>query len=249
MTESAAAESLLAAWSSRKQMDFRTRAAPASADEAYRIQDKVFSARYPGMRAAAWKAGAGSPDGDQSAAPIGVVMASPAVVSASDFHMIGIEAEVAFRLSKDLPAEAENWDLGKLGGAVEKVLATIEICDTRLTDWKSAPALWKLADFQLNGVLITGGGTANFGALDFGRQVVELWIDDRKAATRIGTHPMGDPWRVLKWAAGHCARRGRDLKAGDVVTTGSWTGMDFVAAGAKVLARFPGIGEASVKVA
>jgi 2-keto-4-pentenoate hydratase len=222
--------------------------APASSEVAYRIQDQVFSARYPGVRPAAWKAGAASPSEEQSAAPIGVVRASPATAPASDFHMIGIEAEVAFRLSKDLPAAAQDWDAAELFGAVGSVFAAIEICDTRLSDWKTAPPLWKLADFQLNGLLVTGSGTANFRALDFGAQGVELWVNDRKTAARTGTHPMGDPWRVLRWAASHCATRSDGLKAGDIVTTGSWTGMDFVSAGDKVLARFPGIGEASVRI-
>jgi len=216
------------AWSSHLQFDADPQAGPKSAADAYCVQDKVFSARYPGRRASAWKAGPAGSQLELAAAPIGEVLAGPAVIAARGFHMFGMEAEVAFRVGRDLPASAENWSAAELADAVEEVLVAIELCDTRLANWKTASPLWRLADFQMHGALIAGNGT--------------------RKADRTGSHPLGDPLRVLPWAAGHCARRGSPLKAGDLVTTGSWTGMEFVSPGATVLARFPGIGEASARI-
>src|SRR5215207_7940713 len=100
-TQSAAA--LFAkAWTEHRQIE-----APSgidSTDDAYRIQDGVFAVRYPGQRATAWKAGAPKPDAQCTAAPIGKVLTSPALVDANHFHMFVIESEVAFRLGRDLPA-------------------------------------------------------------------------------------------------------------------------------------------------
>ena len=236
------------AWANHGQFSLDAAAEPQTAADAYRIQDLVFAARYPGKSARVWKVGAASAQSEPNAAPIGNVLASPAVVSGREFHMLGIEAEVAFRLRKDLPASARNWSEEALSDAAGELLVTIELCDTRLADWKSASPLWRLADFQLNGALIGGSGTNDWRSIDFAAQHAELWINGQKEIDRAGAHPLGNPVRLLPWAAGHCAQRTGGLSAGDLITTGSWTGMQFVAQGDEVLARFPGIGEASLRI-
>jgi 2-keto-4-pentenoate hydratase len=52
----------------------------------------------------------------------------------------------------------------------------------------------------------------------------------------------------MPWIARHCSKRGAGLRAGDLVTTGAWTGLQFAKAGDVVTARFPGIGEATVRI-
>jgi 2-keto-4-pentenoate hydratase len=109
------------------------------------------------------------------------------------------------------------------------------------------PALWKLADFQSNSALVVGSGTRDWRAIDFKAQRVELRIGERTIAA-TGAHPFGNPFRLMPWIAAHCARRAGGLRAGDVVTTGSWTGLEIVLPGHEVIARFPGVGEASVRL-
>lgn len=204
-------------------------------EEAYRLQDLVFAALARGERPQAWKVGGPGEPADPTMALIlpGRLFASPAHVATDGFRMIGVEIEIAFRLGADAkPLEA---------------LAAIEVCDTRLADWQRASARAKLADFQSNAALVAGSGTARWEEIDFGAQRAELWIDGRLAKEVTGAHPYGNPARLLPWAAAHAASRG-GLRPGDVVTTGSWTGMDFVRAGAEVRAVFAGVGEAVVKL-
>jgi len=203
-----------------------------SPDEAYQVQDEVFSRLWPQSRAAAWKAGSGSPSIEPTAAPVAEVLPSPARVAAAGMTMLGVEAEIAFRIGNDSsPVEA---------------LVAIEVCDTRLAGWKDAPPLWKLADFQSNEALVLGSGTRAWRDIDFAAQTVELAIGARTVSAR-GSHSWGNPLRLLPWIATHCAQRAKPLQAGDVVTTGSWTGMEFARAGDEIVARFPGIGEARVR--
>lgn len=235
------------AWSGGRQFEAAKVAGPQSALEAYLVQDRVFAARFPKGRATAWKAGTSGPLAEPTGAPIGDVRPSPAAFAANAFHMIGIEAEVAYRFRRDLPGAATVSE-AELADAVGEVLVTIEVCDTRMGDWKGASALWKLADFQLNGALVTGSGTSAWRGIDFLRQSAELWVDGAKKVEQTGVHPLGDPFKLLPWAVAHCAKRAGGVKAGDLVTTGSWTGMEFVKPGQSVVARFPGIGEASVRI-
>ncbi len=235
------------AWAGRRQFDGMG-TGPATAAEAYRIQDGVFAARYPGGRAGAWKVGAPGPGVEPTAAPIGEVRQSPAAFGPQAFRMNVVEAEVAFRMARDLPARDAAWTEDELADAIGELVVTIEVCDTRLSDWKSASPLWRLADFQGNGALVVGTGVSDWRNVDFDAQRAELWVNGSKKVDRAGSHPLGNPLKLMPWAAAHCVRRAGGLKQGDLVTTGSWTGMERVSAGDTVEVRFPGIGEATVRI-
>jgi 2-keto-4-pentenoate hydratase len=218
-------------------------------EEAYSVQDAVFADLWPGARAVAWKAGGPSDKVEPTAAPIPPehLLRSPASVAGATMQMIGVEAEVAFRLAKDLPPRTRPYSDRSVAAAVGEVLVAIELCDTRLADWKASSGLWKLADFQNNSALVTGSGTQAWQKIDFAQQEVEFRIGARVAKAK-GAHSFGNPFRLLPWIVKHCAKRGLGLHAGDVITTGAWTGLEIAKAGDEVTARFPGIGEASVRI-
>lgn len=220
-----------------------------SEEDAYGVQAEVFATLWPGASATAWKAGGPSDKVEPTAAPIPPenLLRSPASVAGATMRMLGVEAEVAFRLAKDLPPRTRPYTGGSVMAAVGEVLVAIELCDTRLADWKGASGLWKLADFQNNAALVTGSGTKDWRNIDFLKQEVEFRIGTRVARAR-GSHSFGNPFRLLPWLATHCSKRGLGLHAGDVITTGSWTGLEIAKLGDEVTARFPGIGEATVRI-
>ena len=217
--------------------------------EAYRVQDEVFATLWPGVRAAAWKVGGPSDKVEPTAAPIPPVnlLHSPASVAGAKMQMIGVEAEVAFRLAKDLPPRSRPYSEKSVAAAVGEVLVTIELCDTRLANWNKTSGLWKLADFQNHSALVLGSGTKDWRKIDFLQQEVEFRIGARVAKAK-GAHSFGNPFRLLPWLAAHCSKRGLGLRAGDVITTGSWTGLGIAKPGDTVSALFPGIGEATVRI-
>ena len=217
--------------------------------DAYRVQDAVFAELWPGARAVAWKVGGPSDKVEPTAAPIPPenLLHSPANVAGKKMRMIGVEAEVAFRLVKDLPPRTRQYSERWIAAAVGEVLVAIELCDTRLANWKDSSGLWKLADFQNNRALVAGSGTKNWQKIDFLQQEVEFRIGARTVKAK-GAHSFGNPLRLLPWLAAHCAKRGLGLHAGDVITTGAWTGLEIAKAGDEVTARFPGIGEATVRI-
>jgi 2-keto-4-pentenoate hydratase len=244
----AAARLLAAAFRSRKPAP-TDGVALATEREAYQVQDAVFADLWPGARATAWKAGGPSDKVEPAASPIPAenVLVSPASVAGKSMHMIGVEAEVAFRFAKDLPPRSRPYSERSVAAAVGEVVVAIELCDTRLANWKAASGLWKLADFQSNSGLVVGSGTADWRKVDFLQQPVEFRVGGHVSRAK-GAHSFGNPFRLLPWLVKHCAGRGLGIHAGDVVTTGSWTGMEFAQVGDEVTAVFPGIGEASVRI-
>lgn len=230
---------------------------PAAADglelrtegDAYSVQSQVFAALWPGARPAAWKAGGPSDKVEPTAAPIPPenLLHSPASVIGAHMHMLGVEAEIAFRLAKDLPPRTRPYSERAIAAAVGEVAVAIELCDTRLAHWKKTSGLWKLADFQNNDALVIGSGTKDWQKIDFLKQEVEFSIGTRVARAK-GAHSFGNPFRLLPWLVRHAAKRGHGLHAGDVITTGAWTGLEIAKVGDEVTARFPGIGEATVRI-
>jgi 2-keto-4-pentenoate hydratase len=221
----------------------------SSEKDAYRVQDALFAELWPGKRPAAWKAGGPSDKVEPTAAPIAPtrLFLSPASMAGASMSMIGVEAEVAYRFAKDLPLRTRPYSDRSIAAAIGEVLVVIELCDTRLADWKKTSGLWKLADMQNNSGLVLGSGTKAWQKIDFLQQEVEFRIGARTVKAK-GAHSYGNPLRLLPWLVKHCAKRGYGLHAGDVVTTGAWTGLEIANIGDTVTARFPGIGEASVQI-
>lgn len=218
------------------------------AAQAYAVQDRVFARIRPGERVRAWKVGSANVETEPAASPILRLHPSPTGLPGTAFHRVGVEAEIAYRFARDLPNRVTAYAFEEIAAGVGEAVVAIEVCDTRLADWNTASELWKLADFQNNGALIIGSGTAHWQAIDFRVQRAELLVDGQTRIDVTGAHPFGDPFRLLPWLVAHCARRSGGLHAGDVVTTGSWGGVQYVERGSEVRVRFSGIGEAAVSI-
>jgi len=214
--------------------------------QAYAVQDRVVAALGG---TGGWKVGAPGPEAEPVAAPIPApwIAASPLEVPAARFLQPGVEAELAFRFARALPARGAAYTPEEVLDAVEALLPAIEITDSRLGAWAGDLPLWKLADNQSNGSLVHGPALREWRTLELARFPVELWIDGHcVVAGRDSANPGGDPLRLLTWLANHLAAARGGLAAGAVVTTGSFTGLVPVRAGQRVQARYPGIGEVAV---
>jgi 2-keto-4-pentenoate hydratase len=221
---------------------------PEDAGAAYAVQDAV--ARALG-RIVGWKVGAAGPEAEPNCAPLfaDLVAASPARFAAARFPLGGIEGELAFRFGRDLPARAQPYDAEEVWQAVETLHPAIELVESRLADIRAQDKLAVLADNQANGAFCHGAGVKDWRRVDFLAQPASLVIDGTEVARAIGGNAAGHPKRLLAWLANHCARGGRGLAAGDIVTTGSHTGLVFAKPGATATVRFAGIGEASLTLA
>lgn len=221
---------------------------PANVDDAHRIQALVAQELFPGARARAWKVGAPRRDVEPTAAPIHppLVLESPATWTRSPVTGFAIEAEVAFEVAHDIgPAELGALDISR---AFERLRVTIEICDARISNHREVSSLWKLADSQVNAGLVLGSGCAVSNIADYAQLRCEVRVDGRGVFDAAGRHPLGDPRVLLPWWVAHAARRA-PLRAGDIVTTGSWCGLLPVTGGSTVVAHFEGIGDASIRFA
>ncbi|NVK40932.1 MAG: fumarylacetoacetate hydrolase family protein [Oceanospirillaceae bacterium] len=243
-----AASLLLNAYREQRQIEaLPAELEPGCVEDAYAIQDRVAGELSSG-RVRAWKTGAPNPETTPYGAPIfdQAVLESPALIAAEQLHMIGVEVELCYRLGRDLPARDEPYSDEEVAAAIAGVQVAVEVVDTRLRQWQECAELWKLADNQINAALVMGSGTDDWRGLDPSRLTGQLVVNGVLQVEGRGCHSVGDPFRLLPWMANHLTGRNGGLKQGDLVTTGTWTGMVFVRPGDEIVGRFPGIGEARV---
>ena len=218
---------------------------PATVEEAYAIQDEVTKALGA---VTAWKVGQGGPTGPISIAPIYAanVHASGAVLDARALHHAGLEIEFAFKLARDLPARAQPYDYDEVRAAIEGFCPCIEVLGSRFEDRTALTSAENLADANANGALVVAAPIADWSGLDFATQTVELSVDGTRVQSATGTHPAGDPVKLVVWTANHLMARTGGLKRGDVVTTGSLDGATPVGPGAKAVGTYGAFGRVEV---
>lgn len=228
-------------------------AAPALPDEAaaYAVQQRVADALgwFAGGPPRCWKSGGPSREAVQTHAPLppAGVWPSPADARAVPFHRRGIEAELALRLGEAVDAaRAATLDAVGAAALVDAITVSIEIVDSRWAEALAAPALAKLADLQSHGALVVGDWAAYDPRHDWAAQRCTLRIGSQ-VQSFVGTHSMGDPAWVLPAWLRHATRHGGTVRAGTVVTTGTWCGLPLAQPGDEVEAVFDGIGRALVR--
>lgn len=224
-------------------------------EAAYAVQARVAQALGwfgPGADAPRhWKSGGPSCEGLQTHAPLppAGVWADPADARTWPWHWRGIEAEVALRLAVDVDAaRAATLDVATAAALVDAMAVAIEVVDSRWTEAIAAPPMAKLADLQSHGALVLGDWVAFDAARDWSSQRLEVVIGTAAPLIFSGTHAMGDPAWVLPAWLRHATRGGAVLRAGSLVTTGTWCGLPLAAPGDAVQVRFDGIGQARVQL-
>jgi 2-keto-4-pentenoate hydratase len=220
--------------------------APADAAAAMRVQDDV--ARRLGAQVGGWKVGF-SPDGVPFAGPLyqaGIVRSPATRPLALGDHVL-VEVELAFRLARNLPSRETPRDA--IVAAIDEAIVGIELIRGRLGEPPAVPFLAFLADNAGNDGYVTGGSTRDFRQLDLTRLRCRLSVGGKLVHDKVGGHPQGDPIEPIRaWLARADGTLG-GLRAGHVVTTGSFT-MPFRAEDdARFEASMAGIGEVRLDLA
>ena len=219
---------------------------PDDMPEAYSAQRLVWNRLVGDERQSVWKVGPAPDQAEPLAAPVfpqrfGL---SPAVFPPDLFNGIGVEAEIAFRFGRDLPVRTAPSSREEIVEAIASAHVAMELVDSRLADPQAAGPEWRLADNLLNGVLILGDAIANWREVDWRDLPVEVHADGHLIDGRAGNPPRNDLFLCLPWWVAHVG----GVRAGDVVTTGAWTGMHRLHQARDITVAFPGLGACQVRI-
>ncbi|MEO0619338.1 MAG: fumarylacetoacetate hydrolase family protein [Pseudomonadota bacterium] len=224
-------------------------ARPASIAEGYAIQDASIAAW--GRDIVGWKVGATNTAAlelfgldEPFYGPIfaGTIFNSPATLPSGEFQHYCLESEFAFRLGSDLPAPDGKVSLDDVAAAVSEVIPAFEIISPRFDGVPKGDGACAIADCGIGAGLVIGAPHVGLDGLDLVGHAVSLSIDGKTVAEGTGSLVMGHPLEALAWTARTLASHGKMLKAGEVITTGTTTGVQFVEVGATCIADFGSLG-------
>jgi 2-keto-4-pentenoate hydratase len=223
---------------------------PTSLKEAYAIQHEI--AALSGEPARGFKVGSTSLEAQQALGTnepgAGVLLApyvyeSPARISIAPAHTPAVEGEFAFKLGRDLPPRGTPYRMDEVADGVDAVAGAIEVVGTRFAGGLAGKGrLLVTADCGANIAFVGGPWRDNVRSLDLKRHAVAMSINGAVRGAGTGARALGDPMKVLLWLANQQSEAGRGLKAGEIVSTGTCTGLDPVQPGDRVRADFGDLG-------
>ena len=158
-------------------------------------------------------------------------------------HSPGIESEFAVSLAADLPRRAEPWTKDEVAEAVAWVGPAFEIVGTRLEGGLPGAGMLAIADGGANIDFVRGPTGTAWRDADLTSHPVALRINGVEVASgHSGMLVFGDPVSGVAWLANHPELGARGLKAGDVVTTGTCTGITPLSPGDEAEADYGALG-------
>jgi 2-keto-4-pentenoate hydratase len=171
----------------------------------------------------------------------------PARIAVVPAHTPAVEGEFAFRLGRDLPPRAATYAADEVAAAVAAVAGAIEVVGSRFAGGLAGKGrLLVTADCGANIALVTGPWRDGWRALDLSTHRVAMTVNGVLRGTGTGDRALGDPMNVLVWLANQQSAAGRGLEAGEIVSTGTCTGLDVVHPGDRARADFGELGAVEV---
>jgi 2-keto-4-pentenoate hydratase len=237
MDHQAAADTLLAARKAGSGPMLPPELRPASAADASEIQRLTIASLGP---IGGWKVGAAGPDAPPSCAPMPAsgLHTTPAALPGTVFTTRDIESEIAFVLASDLPPRPTPYTRAEIIAAIASCHPGIEVLQSRFADPAAADSLSNLADLIRHGAYVLGVPIPGWQSIDFAAVEVVQTIDGTTLRRR--GNPAGDMVRLIAWLANVGAAWAGGLRAGQIVTCGSWTGATYSPAARHVEAAFDG---------
>lgn len=166
------------------------------------------------------------------------VTAAPATLDHAALLDPIVECEIVLRLDHPLPPRDAPWTAAEVEAAIGAAHGGIEVAECRYPMDALPPTPGILADGAGNGRYVLGPAIPDWRARDLAALPVSLEVDGVIRRTGSGAEAMGHPFHVLLWLAEALRRRGEGLAAGDLVSTGTCTGMLRPAPGQRHIARF-----------
>ncbi|HEX2888273.1 2-keto-4-pentenoate hydratase [Vineibacter terrae] len=225
--------------------------------DAYKVQFAVHErlTAAGADRIAGWKVAATLPAQYQ---PIGLsgpafagiyqsgIKLSGATFPKGSLRKYGIECEVVARIAREVPAQGARYDAESIKPFIGGLFCGMEVVENRFADVAKADGKCRIADEFLQAACIVGPEIANWQSLDLAAVHGRSLHDGKELAAGPGANVMGNPLSSLAWLANQLIARGKTLRAGDTVLTGSTHPPQFLSGPGEAVSEFVGIGETRV---
>ncbi len=227
-------------------------AIPDDLEDAYRIQDAAI-AQWPDT-VVGWKVGYIAPERrdpsgeERLLGPIFAGAQSIAGAESVPFEVFdggfgAVEAEYVLRLGADMPDGQQHWSAEQAGAFPSTLHLGVEIASSPLATINLLGPRVVVCDFGNNNGLILGRPVERWQDLPETGLTCHTWIEGRRVGSGGATMLPGGLRAAFAFALSSSARRGRRLRAGDLIATGNATGIHDISVGQRARIEFDGYGE------
>jgi 2-keto-4-pentenoate hydratase len=227
--------------------------APRDAREAYAMQDAFHAAAAPsrgpvaGMKIATTTKvmqelmGIDHPCGGGIFAK--TIHRSPARLACAGFVNLRIECEIAVRVASELSGRGP-YTAANVREAVAEIMPAFELIEDRHAVYRETNALSMIADNCWNAGIVIGAPRKFDAGLDIDALRGRLAINGKTVSEGKADRPL----EALAWLANLAVGRGKPIKKGMVVITGSVVATVSVSSGDTAVFTMDGLGEATLEL-
>jgi 2-oxo-3-hexenedioate decarboxylase/2-keto-4-pentenoate hydratase len=150
----------------------------------------------------------------------------------------------------DLPTTPAPYSREQVAEAVAAVMPAFELVDDRQADYAqlASLALTLIADNAWNAGIVLGSPLRDWHSLDLAAARAVMLVNGAVVGAGHGRDVMGHPFEALAWLANMLAQRGKNLRQGMIVMTGSIVATTFVQPGDAACVTVKGLGEVRLRV-
>ena len=171
---------------------------------------------------------------------------SPFTTNFDDLSSPIPEAEYQAFLGKDLPARVEEYKISEVADAVASLHPGLELAECRFKYDKNFPPLEAiLSDGAGSGILVYGPPIKNWKDIDIANNQVSLISNGNLRRKGTALTALEHPLIPLTWLAKELSKTGIGMKRGQIISTGTLTGMLIPKKGETYIADFGPLGQVS----
>nr|WP_211368330.1 2-keto-4-pentenoate hydratase [Pseudoxanthomonas gei] len=221
---------------------------------AYRVQDLAIAQWHDQL--VGWKVGfiaAAKRDESGDDRLLGPIFAGGllhAAGTSTGFPVFGggfaaVEAEYVLRLLVDAPRDKTDWTRDQAGALPATLHMGVEIASSPLATINVLGPRVVVSDFGNNNGLILGEEIPDWQSMSDDQLTCQTFIEGELVGSGGATTLPGGLRAAFAFALSRSARRGRRLRAGDLIATGNATGIHDIVAGQSACISFTGFGDIS----
>jgi 2-oxopent-4-enoate/cis-2-oxohex-4-enoate hydratase len=156
------------------------------------------------------------------------------------------EAEIALILRQDLTGPGVT--AADVLAATASIAPCFEVVDSRIANW-DIRIVDTVADNASCGVFVLGAARVDPRPLDLAALRVRVWKNDQPLSEGFGSAVQGSPLASVAWLANTLGAYGVQLKAGEVILSGSLVPLEPARPGDRFRLELESVGSASVAFA
>jgi 2-keto-4-pentenoate hydratase len=145
--------------------------------------------------------------------------------------LLDIECEFGFLMARDFPKSADMLEMAALRSVIAECFVALEIVGRRVVAEVPLNETGSIADFVLDVAIVRGEPIPDWERQDLAAMPVRAVVDGATVARGTGAMVIGYPLNALLWLAGALRKRGDQLRSGEIILTGTCTGITKVAPG------------------